>query len=220
MFVCERPGSDAIPTSPSSRRGPYGRSDERSLPPSPTTTATTAVFLIAGGSSEAVLGPRADHATPGPSALVLRHACVGVTGGRVPRHRRKVVAAPGPGWGYSSGTCGKTSRERTDGQTDCRSGLIEPSADRGQTAGRRPSRSGWRNGWAETVPSARTITTAFARSLSISRLASAHAKATRRTGNLGKTGTWESVYYNYECRIPLRQRPLNYRVSAPLRCNV
>lgn len=48
--------------------------------------------LVAGVSSEAVLGPRADHATPGPSALVHRHACVGVTGGHVPRHRRKVGA--------------------------------------------------------------------------------------------------------------------------------
>lgn len=54
-------------------------------------------LLVAGGSSEAVLGPRADHATPGPSALVFRHACVGVTRGRVPQHRRKVAVALGPG---------------------------------------------------------------------------------------------------------------------------
>lgn len=47
-------------------------------------------LLVTGGSSEAVLGPRADHATPGPSALVHRHACVGVTGRHVPRNRRKV----------------------------------------------------------------------------------------------------------------------------------
>lgn len=81
-------------------------------PPPPPTVSTAAAchqhseFLVAGGSSEAVLGPRAGHATPGPSALVLRHACVGVTGGRVPRHRRKVAAASGPGCANSGGPRG------------------------------------------------------------------------------------------------------------------
>lgn len=58
-------------------------------------SSTLSRLLVAGGSSEAVLGPHADHATPGPSALVLRHACVGVTGVRVPQHCQKVVAAAG-----------------------------------------------------------------------------------------------------------------------------
>lgn len=97
---------------------------KRALPP-PTTVLTTTVptasiFLIAGGSSEAVLGPRTDHATPGPPALVLRHACVGVTGGRVPLHRRKAAAAPGPGWGNLSETCGTTDGRRTDGRMERR----------------------------------------------------------------------------------------------------
>jgi len=92
----------------------YGGCNKRALPPRTTTVLTSATLLIAGGSSEAVLGPRTDHATPGPSALVLRHACVGVTGGRVPLHRRKVAAAPGPGWGNLSGTT--VSDGRMDGR--------------------------------------------------------------------------------------------------------
>lgn len=73
-------------------------------------------LLVAGGSSEAVLGPRADHATPGPSALVLRHACVGVTGGRVPRNRRKVAVAPGPGCDDSGGPRGNGCRRLRRGR--------------------------------------------------------------------------------------------------------
>lgn len=96
MSVCTRPGLDA--------RRCYIRRDCRhghgnihsrvSLTDKPK-RAPGAELLVAGGSSEAVPGPRADHATPGPSAPVLRHACVGVTGTSVPRHVREVSVGRG-----------------------------------------------------------------------------------------------------------------------------
>lgn len=130
MFVCERPGFDARATRHSSRSVHQIRvyCCRRTAEDSTIAVVNVAAWpvlpshrlLVAGESSEAVLGPHADHATPGPSALVLRHACVGVTRGRVPRHGRKVAAAPGPGCDNSGGARGTMSASVTHSEVPLR----------------------------------------------------------------------------------------------------
>lgn len=127
MFVCEVPGSDARDTAvlcsfivaiaaAAAAATAAAEVVDRNRP--------SASLLVVGGSSEAVLGPRAGHATPGPSALVLRHACVGGTGGRVPQHRRKVAAAPGPGCANSGGARGTADAAAAAAVDDDQAGTV------------------------------------------------------------------------------------------------
>jgi len=116
MFVCERPGSDVIPTSPNSGRGRCSRSDERALPPSPTTTTDCCIpdrwRILRGGPGSARRPRHARSIRPGPPTRLCR------------RYGRTSPSALSEGRGCTRGRMRRLERNvrkdvaGTDGQTD------------------------------------------------------------------------------------------------------
>ncbi|KAE9543042.1 hypothetical protein AGLY_002953 [Aphis glycines] len=179
MFVCERPGSDAILTSPNSRRRPVQSRRRRALVAAVTDDddddddccIPDRWRILRGGPGSARRPRHARSIRPGLPTRLCR------------RYGRTSPSAPSEGRGCTRARMRRLERNvrkdvaGTDGQTDCRSGLIEPSADRGQTAKRLAEGRREEGGRTDTRKrSRRRAQTAFARSLSISRLASAHTR--------------------------------------------